>query len=80
MNSLEENNNITKLTLTFNEDKLMANEVASKNIIKLRSVFGKTGMVYYFNPQKDKRGVYPNWQSNKISLFRRGCPIDLFCS
>lgn len=41
-------------------DKLMANEVASKKIIKLRSVFGKTGMVYYFNPQKDKRGVYPS--------------------
>lgn len=32
---------------------------ASDKIIKLRSVFGKTS-VYYFNPQKDKRGMYPS--------------------
>lgn len=39
---------------------MVAQEVASNQIIKLRSVYGKTGMVYFFNPQKDKRGVYPS--------------------
>ena len=39
---------------------LAAQEVASSEKITLRCVYGKSGIVYYFNPQKDKRGVYPS--------------------
>ena len=34
--------------------------IYSKNIIVLRSVYGKVGMTYFINPCKDKHGRLPN--------------------